>query len=161
MSQSYIIFETKKHTTTNTLFDSQNGLRVRPNIQVPIYVRVLGLNLCFESLRKFWKGKNYVLGPHGSRFSRYQVMVNYPVVFLLANTTLGLATKASNYWLLRSQLPPIVRPSSLYVVFVSFVSCHFHHLVTGMHICRMGACKCTGDIHISQVSNINCLRLEP
>ena len=81
MSQSYIIFETKKHTTTNTLFDSQNGLRVRPNIQVPIYVRVLGLNLCFEILRKFWKGKNYVLGPHGSRLSRYQVMVNYPVFF--------------------------------------------------------------------------------
>ena len=51
-----------------------------------------------------------------SRLLRYLVMENTTGVRSLANTYLGLAIKATNYLLLRSQVPPIIRPLSLCVV---------------------------------------------
>ena len=59
-------------------------------------------------------------------------MVSYPGVHSLANTTLDLATNVSSSLLLRFQVPPIVRPRPCMLLFVSFVSCHFHSYLVGL-----------------------------
>ena len=60
-----LIFIVEKHNTLITInCVPQNGINIRPDILVSIYGRVLGSNLRFQILRKFWKGKKHVLGKH-------------------------------------------------------------------------------------------------
>ena len=92
----------------NTQITSQNGLRVWPDISVSIYVQVIGSNLHFLKPEKIFEGNEVrVMPTRSSWFSCYQVMFNSSGVFLLANTTLVLATEASNSWLMRINYPNI------------------------------------------------------
>ena len=57
-----------------------------------------GSNLCFSMPEETTKEVYICVRPtRGSGFSHYRLMVSYPGVFLLANTTLVISNEALNY----------------------------------------------------------------
>ena len=74
---------------------SQNKLRVKPDIPVSIYGRVLGSNPRFQKHEKILEGEETcVRQTRGSRFSCYRVMVSSQGVLSGNNTPVMLLAGA-------------------------------------------------------------------